>query len=330
MISQRQLTRRRAIVEGGVFLGTATSLLLPATGMAEAPVAIPERPFRYALNSATIRGQKLSVVEEAEIAAKAGYDGFEPWVSSVARYAEQGHSLKELRRRIADLGLVVESAIGFPSWIVDDDARRAEGIEQMKRDMDLVRQIGGCRIAAPPAGAHAAPVSSLARIAVRYRTVLELGRQMEVVPQLELWGSSPTLSRLGEVLYVAAEAGHPDACLLLDAYHLYKGGSDFTGLKLINWSAMHLFHINDYPAHPPRESISDRHRVYPGDGVCPLPSILRDMYAAGFRGGLSLEVFNPDYWREDPLLVARTGLEKIRVVVQKALGQTQRVEEHAG
>jgi sugar phosphate isomerase/epimerase len=92
-------------------------------------------------------------VDEIEIAAKAGYGGIEPWIREIDAYVESGGSLNDLRKRIADLGLVVESAIGFAEWIVDDDARRAKGLEEARRTMDIVRQIGGTRIAAPPAGA---------------------------------------------------------------------------------------------------------------------------------------------------------------------------------
>ena len=45
-----------------------------------------------------------------------------------------------------------------------------------------------------------------------------------------------------------------------------------------------MLHINDYPADPPREKMTDAHRVYPGDGMAPLPAILRYLFAAGFRG----------------------------------------------
>ena len=150
--------------------------------------------------------------------------------------------------------------------------------------------------------------------------LLELGREMEVTPQLELWGSSATIHRLGELLLVAIESGHADACLLPDVYHIYKGGSDFGGLRLMNGERIHVFHMNDYPAAPPRETIRDEHRVYPGDGVAPLGQILRDLYAVGFRGALSLELFNRDYWRRDALTVARTGLEKMRTAVRLAFG----------
>ena len=309
-----RISRRQMMTRSGACLGVGAATAIAASAAAEA--AIPREPFRYCLNTATIRGKNLPVAEEVEVAAKAGYVGIEPWVDSIGRHAADGKSLRDLKKRIADLGLTVESAIGFPRWIVDDDQQRAKGLEQMRRGMDLVRQIGGARIAAPPAGST--PGMDLKKIAERYRAVLELGRTMGVVPQLEIWGASKTLGPLGEAAYVVVEAGHPDACLLLDAYHIYRSGSSFTGLKILNGAAMHNFHINDYPADPPRERIGDGDRVYPGDGVAPLASILRDLYATGYRGVLSLELFNRRYWTQDALTIARTGLQKTRAVVQSA------------
>ena len=107
---------------------------------------------------------------------------------------------------------------------------------------------------------------------------------MSVVPQLELWGFSRTLSRLGECAMVAIETGHPRACILADVYHLYKGGSGFGSVHLLSADALHVVHMNDYPAQPPRDTITDAQRVYPGDGVAPLRALLRDLRRIGFRG----------------------------------------------
>jgi sugar phosphate isomerase/epimerase len=81
---------------------------------------------------------------------------------------------------------------------------------------------------------------------------------------------------------------------------------------------MDLFHINDYPADPPRQEASDADRVFPGDGVAPLTAILRTLHTNGFHGFLSLELFNRDYWTRDPRDVAREGLEKMRRCVALA------------
>ena len=68
-----------------------------------------------------------------------------------------------------------------------------------------------------------------------------------------------------------------------------------------------------------RETISDAARVYPGDGVAPLDQIFRDLNAIGYRGYLSLELFNREYWKQEAFQVAKTGLEKTRAAVRKAL-----------
>lgn len=252
-------------------------------------------PFRYCLNTSTIRGQKLSLVEELEIAAQAGYQGVEPWINEIDKYVEQGGSLHELSQRIHDLGLTVENAIGFFDWIVDDAAQRAKGLEEARRNMELVAQLGGRYLAAPPMGATERTDLNLLAAAERYRALLELGERMGVVPMVEVWGFSKTLNRLGEAALIAIESGHPQACILADVYHLYKGGSDPNGLKLLRGAALPLMHVNDYPAQPPRETIGDGDRVYPGDGIAPLTAILRDLREIGFNGALSLELFNESY-----------------------------------
>lgn len=304
------LTRTPAVVAG------------LAAGAAPAAAASPTEPFGYCLNTSTLQGQKLDLVEIVEIAARAGYQALEPWVRELEQHARSGRSLKELGQRIRDRGLKVESSIGFAEWIVDDEARRKKGLEQARRDMDLVQQVGGKRLAAPPAGAVSQADLDLHRAADRYRALLEVGDRLGVVAQVEVWGFSRCLTRLGDAALVAMESGHPKACILADVYHLYKGGSSLTGLRLLSGSSMHVLHFNDYPAEPPRASITDASRVYPGDGIAPLKEIVRDLRAIGYRGVLSLELFNRDYWKQDAFTVARTGLEKMRAVVRASLETT--------
>jgi len=309
-----RVSRREMLMRTGAAAGVAAGLAAQRVEAGEA-----REPFRFCLNTSTIRGQKLPLAEIVKIAARAGFQAIEPWLGEIQEHARSG-SLDDLRKLIADLGLTVESAIGFAEWIVDDDARRARGLETMRRDMELVARIGGARIAAPPVGATDQPDLSLLRAAERYRAILEIGDQTGVVPQVEVWGFSRLLHRLGQAAYVAIESGHPKACILADVYHLYKGGGpDPSGLRLLSGSSMHVMHVNDYPASPPREQIEDKHRVYPGDGVAPLGRILRDLRDIGFRGALSVELFNPEYYQQDALTVARTALEKTRAAVRRAL-----------
>jgi len=322
MMISGKLTRRQALARAGALAAAATATT--CTTLAAATAEDRRRPdrgrFVYTLNTGTVRGQKLGLLREIELAAQAGYQAIEPWVEAIDRYAREGGSLRDLRQRIADLDLTVACAIGFPEWVVDDEGLRARGFERAKREMDLVAQIGGRHFAAPPAGATQEPGLDLHRAAERYRALLDAGESMGVVPLVEVWGFSQNLNRLGACAFVAIESGHPKAGVLADVFHLYKGGSDFHGLKLLSGGALPVFHLNDYPADPPREEANDGHRIMPGDGVAPLKQILGDLAATGAEIFLSLELFNRDYYAQDPLKVAQLGLAKMKAATQAAVG----------
>ncbi len=310
-------SRRQFLAAAGAVL--ATPYVNAAVDAQARPSTRPaEEPFGYCLNTSTLMGQNLGIVKLVEVAAEAGYDAIEPWLRELDAYVKGGGSLKDLGKRIADLGMTVESAIGFATWLVNDDAQRAKGVEQMKRDMDAVAQIGGKRIAAPPIGANGSrdPQIELFAAAERYRAICDLGDQFGVVPEAEVWGNSKNLHRLSEAAMIAIDCGHPKACVLPDVFHLYKGGSDPNGLRLLSGSAIHVIHMNDYPADPPRQSITDARRIFPGDGIAPLGEILRNMRDGGFHGYLSLELFNGEYWKRSPVKVAKEGIEKMRNVVR--------------
>jgi 2-keto-myo-inositol isomerase len=317
----QHFSRREALIGTGLLVGAAVigkkhGLLADP---ANPPAQVVAPPFRYCLNTATIRGHKLGIVKEVEVAAQAGYDGIEPWADSLADYVKNGGSLPELKKRIGGSGLTVEGMIGFPEWLADDDARRAKGLERAKREMGMVAEIGGRRFAAPPAGATGLPKLELAVAAERYRALLETGEALGVVPQLEIWGFSKNLGRLSECIAVAMETGHRNACVLADVFHMYKGGSDIEGIRLLGPEAIRVLHMNDYPAEPPREKIDDSYRLYPGDGVAPLGRLLQLLSRTGGRKVLSLELFNRRFWSEDPLAISKAGLAKMKAAAGKAL-----------
>jgi sugar phosphate isomerase/epimerase len=311
------LTRRQVLAGGALVsaLGPGIGVVNPGTSN---DVQAGRSHFLLGLNTSTIRGQKLSIVEEIAIAAKAGFEGMEPWIDELKRYAEGGGSLSELGKRFRDAGIRIESAIDFFEWAVDDEGRRKKALEAARQSMEMLAKIGGKRLAAPPVGATDRAVDPL-RVAERYRALLELGDQMGVVPQAEVWGFSRTLGRLGEAAQVAMETGHPKACVLPDVFHLYKGGSPLQGIRLLSPAAIHVFHVNDYPARPDRKTLTDADRIFPGDGVAPYKALLGDLRAGGFQVMLSLELFNRKYWNEDPLSVATRGIEKMKALVTASL-----------
>jgi sugar phosphate isomerase/epimerase len=177
---------------------------------------------------------------------------------------------------------------------------------------------GAVAAAAPTPPAPPPPVS-LDNAAKYYKEALDLGRKMGVLPLCELWSSSPILGPLAHGIYVTTATGDPDASLLCDIIHLYRGGTQFESLRQINGAQLHIFHVNDYPQSDNPARLTDAQRVYPGDGIAPLNTIFRALRDNGFRGYLSLELFNQEYYKKTAEDNAKMGIDKVRAAVKKAL-----------
>jgi sugar phosphate isomerase/epimerase len=303
-----RISRRNALA--ALAMGTmGVARPFPLQGAAiSAPVK-----FRYCLNTSTISGRNPGLLKYVEIASRAGYDGIEVWVRDVEAALNDGHTLSSLHNYIINHGLKVESAIGFAPWMAEGDS----GIIQMKKEMEMLAGIGCQRIAASPAGlAEDTPLDFFAA-GKKYKRLLDLGRETGVMPQLEFWGASPVLWHMGQVLMIAAAADDPDVKILPDVYHMFRGNSGFHSLKILHSDLIDIYHMNDYPASKPRELQNDGDRVYPGDGAAPLDQILNDLRNMGGEKILSLELFNRTYWEEDSLMVAKRGLDKMKVLVSE-------------
>src|SRR5262245_1390892 len=295
------MRRLKGMTRRDLLVGAVSGGVLAMGGAAPAPAQPVSKEkeggaFRISLNTSTLRGHKLPFAEVIAIAARAGYGGSEPWPEELDKHLASGGNLKEIDKRLKDHGLKVTGAIAFFEWMVDDEKKRAQALDDAKKRMEKLSQIGASHMAAPPAG-DVANVDLL-KAAERYRELLDASESFGVTPAVEVWGFAKNGYRLGQCALIALEAHHPKACVLPDVYHLYKGGSGFESIRHVKGSFLAGFHLNDYPASPPRETIRDSDRVYPGDGVAPLKQLFRDLREIGYQGALSIELFNPEYYKQ--------------------------------
>lgn len=296
---------------GLALIGAGLSGKTAFTGLADTKVV---RPFRISLNTSTISGYKLPVEQQIEECAEAEFDGIELWVSDVEQYIRQGGTYPALADRIKSSGLVLENMIGFAPWIVG-----GKGMDQMKREMESAAILGSQCVAATALGIDQVDRNQLDSYAARYRQLLEYGEEVGVRPLLEVWGAG-ALNQLSDAMHISLGSQHPQATMLLDFFHLYRGNNSFDSLPLINGARLPVFHMNDYPVNPSRIQQGDADRVYPGDGICPFDKILPSLYESGFRGAFSLELFNPSYWAEpDHKKALRTGYRKVADTIDKAM-----------
>lgn len=307
---------RRALLSTGGKAALAAGLATGAAAQTQEPAApeVPPMPWRLALNASTLQPTPLE--QKVQVAAEAGYDGIELWLDEVTRYADGGGSPRDLGQRIADAGLEVPNVIGIWNAMPADDAERPAALEAARHQLDLAAQARAKHIAAVPTPDR--EDIDLLWAAERYRELMAVGDEFGVTVAIEFVGFLRGIHRLGQAAAVAIEARRRDACLVADTFHLYRGGSEFDGVRHLSGDFIAVFHFNDAPADPPAAQQGDEHRVMPGDGILPLVQLLRDLRNIRFSGVLSLELFNRALWERPPLEVARLGLERMRGLIAES------------
>lgn len=307
----------------GAGLASATAPLA-ATAAATSAVASKTyqdgaSPWPICINSSTIRPAALA--DKIRVAAEAGYDGIELWINDLEEYEAAGGSLEDLGAEIRGRGLFIPNIIGLWSCMPATKEEWEQSLPATRERMRRSSEVGSLHVAAIPAPDR--PDFDIKWGADRYRDLLKIGREeFNISVAFEFVGFLKGIHRLGQAAAIALDADDAHACLVADTFHLYRGGSGFEGIRHLNGDFIAVFHWNDVPANPPREELGDEHRIYPGDGILPLKRALQLLAAINYRGPLSLEMFNREHWAQDPALVAKTGIEKMRAMIASAMSET--------
>jgi 2-keto-myo-inositol isomerase len=269
--------------------------------------------FVYCLNTSTIRPTPL--LEKIAIAGEAGYQAIEPWNDEITAYLEQGGSLSELKKALADAGLKVVSMIALHSWVMSEGSEHNRVLEDCRRRMTQAALLGSPYIVASPPQ----EVVDVNHASERFGELLEIGEQIGVVPSMEFLGFVDGVNNVATAWAIAAGSGKPraKATIVADVFHMMRGGGSIDDLLLIKGDRLACFHINDLLAAPDPLTQRDEDRVMVGEGIAQLPRVIANLRTIGYRGPLSLELFNRKLWEQDPLEVVKRGLARIRELVEK-------------
>lgn len=124
--------------------------------------------------------------------------------------------------------------------------------------------------------------------------------------------SVQTLDLCGEIL---EQVDRESVGCVIDSFHFYAGGSTFEAIDRLDPRKLFIFHIND-AEDVPRSQLTDAQRLYPGTGILPLAEIKEHFDGIGYDRMVSIEIFRPEYWDQDPFDVARTAKD----ATEKVLG----------
>ena len=267
-------------------------------------------PFTYCLNTSTI--QPTPLLGKIRIASRAGYRALEPWNDEIDLYLHSGGSLADLKKSLDDAGLAVVSVIALGGWATAEGDEYAQVQEECRRRMDQAAALGSPYIVASPPQ----EVVDLGHATARFADLIRLGKEAGVAPAMEFLGFVDGINNLADARTIASGSGDPGATIVADVFHMIRGGGSVDDLLTIPGDRLACFHINDLPATPDPLRQVDEDRVMPGDGIADLPRTIANLRTIGYRGPLSLELFNHDLWAQDPAEVARRGLDRLRALVE--------------
>ena len=267
--------------------------------------------FTYCLNTSTIRPTPL--LEKIRLAGRAGYQAIEPWNDEITDYLNSGGSMTELKSALADAGLRVVSMIALHGWITAEGDAYTRVLDDCKRRMGQAAELGSPYIVASPP----MEVADLGRATERFRDLLRLGREAGVKPAMEFLGFVAGIKNVSSAWTIASGSGDPTATVVADVFHMIRGGGTIDDLLMLPGDRIACFHINDVPAQPDPLTQTDADRVMVGEGIADLPRVIANLRSISYRGPLSLELFNPSLWEQDPGEVVRLGLDRIRALVER-------------
>ncbi|MEV1292134.1 TIM barrel protein [Pseudonocardia sp. NPDC049635] len=283
------------------------------------PAREPEDPaqrFRTVMATVSLGG---TLVEKLDAIAAAGFDGIELLDSDLR---DAPVSAAQVAARCADLGLTIDLYQPFRRAEGVSDAEFPDVLERFRRELDVMAELGATSILVvsnTDDDADPSPDRSAEQLCALADTAAAHG--MTVTYEALAWGTH--IGRVAEARDVVRRAAHPALSLTVDTFHLASRGDGSDVLGGITADELGLIQVADAPWRSmDLVQWSRNHRCFPGEGEFDLAGPLAVLLAAGYRGPLSLEIFNPELRALPPHEVAARGAGALDTLVADLGGTT--------
>ena len=112
------------------------------------------------------------------------------------------------------------------------------------------------------------------------------------------------LERLSDATAIALDSDQPEAMIIPDTYHMFLAGTGPNALGRLRGDFIAIFQFADAgkEVEPILHKGVDSQRVLPGDGKIDLKGYLTSLKKTGFDGCVSLELYNPEYRKREPVV----------------------------
>ena len=253
-------------------------------------------------------------LEGALAAAKAGgFDAVELRRVDFTRCHERGLSNAAVLDLVRTSGLPA-SAVGVEyGWIfaTPDDKER---LFASFREACVNAVALGCGMTMSAIGPGAA---SLDEAVANIRRAGEIAAGFGLRLALEYQFQHPIVSSLDILRDLIARAGRKNVGLLLDAYHLQRGGRPGGSFAEVPGAEIFYVQFSDVPDAPPNGP-PPIDRLPPGKGVVRWTDLFRMLAEKNYGGYISYEAPNATQWQRPPTEVAVEGAQATRRALAQA------------
>jgi len=251
------------------------------------------------------------LAEKMEAAAAIGFDGVEIFENDLLTF---DGTPKDVRYLAESLGLSITCFQPFREFESMPEPQRARNMDRAERKFDVMQQLGAelllvCSNISP------ASIDDDSRAAADLREMAERAhkRGLRIGFEALAWGRN--INNWKHAWRVIDMAGHPALGLIVDSFHTLALSDDLYGLNAVPPEKIFFAQIADAPDLTMDVLSWSRHyRNFPGQGGLPVAQFVRDLIAAGYRGPLSLEIFNDEFRSAPARLIARDGLRSLLLV----------------
>lgn len=261
--------------------------------------------MRHSIATVCLSG---SLEEKLTAAAEAGFDGaeiFEPDLVVSDSSPEQIRALADRLGLSLDLYQPFRDFEGVTPDLLEDNLRRARTrFEVMRRlGVDTVLVCSNVGTASVDSDQVAAEqLRSLGDLAASYG--------IRVAYEALAWGTYVDDYR--HAWRIVQRADHEAVGVCLDSFHILSRGHDPAAIEDIPGEKIFFVQLADAPALSMDVlSWSRHHRLFPGEGAFDLGCFVVHLARAGYRGPLSLEVFNDIFRQTDTRRTAEHALRSL-------------------
>lgn len=259
--------------------------------------------------------------EKLDAIAAAGFDGVEIFENDLLYYAG---SPREVRQICADSGLAITLFQPFRDFEGCPRERLQKNLDRAERKFDLMHELGTdlvlvCSNVQPDAlGDEALLVDDLRLLAEHAGQ-----RGLRIGYEALAWGRH--VNRYQQVWNLVSQADHPALGVILDSFHTLSLKGDPGAIRDIPAEKIFFVQMADAPILVMDVLEWSRHfRCFPGQGELDLAGFLAPVLASGYRGPLSLEIFNDGFRAAPPRQTAADGLRSLLYLEEKTRLQLQR------